>query len=454
MAAHPRTARLTAAVLILLGFGCSEGPVTQPDDAGPAFAKGGGGGGVSVTAADPSFGKQGTIDFEVRVLGSGFDPGSQASWERDGAADPKIKVNSTTFVSTSELRANIDIAADAEIALYDVAVYTAGGRKGIGTEKFEVTAAVELGISGLGRGINDAGQVVGGSSEGAYFWDGERTVLGSSETAAWDVDQAGGVVVGLYNDGSAPLFWTRLSGGSWVQHTLTGIGGGGAARAVASHPVNGSAILIAGNVNTSPSKRERIPLKKPALWSGSGTAWGTPALLPLPAGFASGRAEDVSPTGIAVGLAGELFDVHHALVWETPGGVEVLQPLTPGGSGAAFAINPAGTVIVGESNQRAVFWMKEGVTWGPPRQLDQAGEICSGDKYSHATDVNDGGLVIGVHCEVATVWRISGGVVIDRFFLPGLGPSNRPRVEAVNNASQPLAAGAAGEHVVVWQLLP
>lgn len=121
MPAYPSVrARLASALLIVLAISCGESPVTEPAES-PAFAKGSGGG-VSVTAADPAYGEQGAVGLTVRVLGSGFDDGSRASWERVGVADPKIKVNSTTFVSSSELRANIDIAADAALAFYDIAV--------------------------------------------------------------------------------------------------------------------------------------------------------------------------------------------------------------------------------------------------------------------------------------------------------------------------------------------
>jgi TolB protein len=74
----------------------------------------------------------------VRVLGSGFDQGSRAEWAIAGVPSTKIVTNSTRFVSSKELVANIRITFDADTVLYDVLVTTSRGKKGIGTEMFKV----------------------------------------------------------------------------------------------------------------------------------------------------------------------------------------------------------------------------------------------------------------------------------------------------------------------------
>src|SRR5918992_6287412 len=51
----------------------------------------------SVAAADPAYGRQGDVGYRVRITGSGFEVGAQASWERNGVADPKVAVRSTEF---------------------------------------------------------------------------------------------------------------------------------------------------------------------------------------------------------------------------------------------------------------------------------------------------------------------------------------------------------------------
>jgi hypothetical protein len=141
-ASRPSSARRTGAVRILsllVLSGCAaETPVSGPVQE-PNFAKGGGSG-PTVRAADPDSGLRNTT-IDVRVLGSGFDNGSKAIWAIDGDtafATTKITTHSTRFVRSGELVANITIAADAPLALFDIVVVTAGGKKGIGIEKFAV----------------------------------------------------------------------------------------------------------------------------------------------------------------------------------------------------------------------------------------------------------------------------------------------------------------------------
>jgi hypothetical protein len=115
--------------------------VTQPVEAPePQAAKGGGGtSSVTVTSADPNWAPQETT-LSVRITGSGFDQGSRAEWAINGTVvDPAVvRTDHTTFVSAGELVATITIATTAPAVLYDVMVTTSGGRRGIGTEKFEV----------------------------------------------------------------------------------------------------------------------------------------------------------------------------------------------------------------------------------------------------------------------------------------------------------------------------
>src|SRR3712207_454981 len=118
----------------------------------------------TVSGANPSYGRQGEVGYHVTIIGSGFEPGAQATWERGGVADPKVRVTSTDYVSSTELVATIDIASDADLALYDVAV-TSGRGKGIGTEMFEVTDGTSIGTlnsdNTLVRAINSSGQATG-----------------------------------------------------------------------------------------------------------------------------------------------------------------------------------------------------------------------------------------------------------------------------------------------------
>lgn len=95
---------------------------------------------VQVTAADPPATEQGTINLNVRVNGKGFKNGAQAKWFVTGTTDPGgVTVNSTTFVSSTELTANITVSDTATIANFDIQVLNSDGRGGKGTELFAVT---------------------------------------------------------------------------------------------------------------------------------------------------------------------------------------------------------------------------------------------------------------------------------------------------------------------------
>ena len=96
-------------------------------------------GGPSVAATTPATGEQGTVSLQVTIDGNGFATGAVASWERNGVPDPKVTVKSTQFVNPKKVIATIDIALDADITSYDVAVMNTDRKKGIGTAIFAVT---------------------------------------------------------------------------------------------------------------------------------------------------------------------------------------------------------------------------------------------------------------------------------------------------------------------------
>ena len=96
---------------------------------------------LSVSAADPMEAEVGTINLNVKVTGKGFKNGAKAKWFVTGTTDTGgVTVNSTTFVSSSEVTANITVADTAAIATFDIQVTNSDGRGGKGTELFKVTA--------------------------------------------------------------------------------------------------------------------------------------------------------------------------------------------------------------------------------------------------------------------------------------------------------------------------
>ncbi len=92
---------------------------------------------VTVKAASPDTGSQSTT-LDVTVTGSGFESGMVATWELHGVADPnQVRTNSTRFVNSRQVIANITISSDATLAKWDVQV-ASKGKGGIGTELFTV----------------------------------------------------------------------------------------------------------------------------------------------------------------------------------------------------------------------------------------------------------------------------------------------------------------------------
>ena len=88
---------------------------------------------VSVASVSPDSGALATT-LDVKVNGTGFVDGMVAVWERAGVSDStQIKTNSTRWVSSKQLIANITITGQASSGTWDVSVYS-GGKTGIGSE--------------------------------------------------------------------------------------------------------------------------------------------------------------------------------------------------------------------------------------------------------------------------------------------------------------------------------
>jgi hypothetical protein len=131
-----RVALLPALVAAVAVSGCDTKEPTGPKVTGVELARGGGAA-PKVDSTDPPGAEQETT-LDVRVLGSGFDDGSQVAFLLNGDSVTTMQTNSVTFVSRKELRANLTIDLEAAIDLYDVEVYTRGGKRGIGADLFHV----------------------------------------------------------------------------------------------------------------------------------------------------------------------------------------------------------------------------------------------------------------------------------------------------------------------------
>ncbi len=445
------------AAFILALTACSAEPtrvVEAPD--GALLAKGGGsGGGLAVTSTDPAFGERGAR-LQVRVRGSGFDPTAEAVWERNGVVDPRVRVISTTFVSSTEVIADIEIGADADIDLYDVAVSIAligGGRKkGVGIEMFEVTVAenvpgvVASGTATIARDINDAGQIVGAwERDQAYFWDPATGVENLGPGHARGITSDGTVVVGSGSAGTAlfPKVWTKGSA-SWTGAFLS-LGCLSNVAHGAAWSISPDGALIGGRLYVTLSKKvERVYA---VLWDGPAAEC---RLLDLPVGMTGdGYVFEVSSVGTAAGAV-KSGGVTSAVVWDAAGVPTVLASL--GGTYSEVrAFNTSGTIAAGISDSRAVFWVRTATGWSAPIAL--SGRCTSTATW--VTAVNDFGVILGKGCNGGQWWQTDGATVVATDLMPGLGPSDpHPLAEAITNntlSGQPWAAGGNGS-AVMWRV--
>jgi uncharacterized membrane protein len=342
------SARAGFGVCLLLLFSCAEHPPTAPDYARGGASGGGGGKGPTVKSTNPPNGPRGTT-LDVHVLGTGFDAGSQARWALDGdttVAVTKVITNTTTYVSSTELIANITIGTDANLDLYDVMVVTGGGKKGIGIEKFEVTVLInflpDLGGTSAAYDINTLGTIVGGSGNPAGT---------------------------TYN----PVRWTR-SGTGWSVSTLAGSGNGVALG------INDGGTVVGQSAGNAMS------------WTATGLA----------VNLGAGVASDVNENGIIVGRTNEVAALWMPLsagAWTSP----VLLPGFPGATGnnytsMAHAISDANAIVgdAWDANgiERAVRWELQAGQWVGPILMDNA-------DWGWVEDINLTGDMAGGFCTAA-----------------------------------------------------
>ena len=200
----------------------------------------------TVSSVVPDSSERG-VTLDITVNGSGFDQGSVVGLERQGVPAAGITTNSTAFVTSRKLIANITITVDADTGKYDVAVTTSRGRKGVGIEMFAVEYQIsELGILGgtwsRAHAINDKGEVVGASCtrdclSTAFYWS-EATgqvdlggLPGYTRSAAYAITERGQVFGAVQcwagDAGCGGVFkqalvrWDRV-GGSWTIARLDG----------------------------------------------------------------------------------------------------------------------------------------------------------------------------------------------------------------------------------------
>lgn len=403
-------------LVIAMGFvltGCGEEQPVGLADRALELAGKPSSGTPTVSSTDPT-GAPVDTTLVVRVLGSGYDAGSTADFALDGQTIPQVRTNSTTFVSSKELRANITIDADAPTDLYDVIVITSKGKRGIGIEKFQVfIRATELGTLGSnkawGIAINDNGEVVGespprGSTSHVFFWSAEGGMeeVGDDPEGASDLSD-NRIIVGHYSDGQSQLAvaWTRLAPGNWFREVLPTPG----FQIGTAYGIAPAGDLVVGFVK-NPNQPSR-----PVVWSFSGAARAMEILPELQGG--GGSAVEVSQNDLIAGYSAGL-----PVVWSRETGAWVLHVLampvsTPDGV-TVSDINSSGD-LVGHTCcgsialLRPLLWRRTGDDWAPPVEIDSPvpGAIAHG--------INDAGWVVGAYVVNeklrAFAWSVSSGPI-------------------------------------------
>jgi len=472
----PNRVRLLTSGLLLIsggllagGAGCGRDSVVAPTSRSvastPAAARSSTA--LAVSSTSPPFGDQGTT-VDVHVFGSGFADGAKATWLLNGVADDHVHTNSTTFVSSSELVANVTIASDAQLAFWDVQVSLSNGKNGVGSDCFEVTSAEVLGPGTTGgdagvSGISEQLQVVGSATTGGGFvYDDAAGMVSLGNSQVMAIDPTGAVAAGMVGN-FVPTAWIRQSPSTWVAERLPQLPYSVGARVQGAARASDGTLLLAGLDDSALSTKRNAPqYNRVTLWRQSVSGWEPPVQYTLPAGSVRGSANDVNAHGQIVGA---LDGKTSGAVWEDP---ETSTRL----DGVPNAINESGTLIVGSRLGTPVYWWRDPIT----QKWDTAGVLlppissaaCTG---SSANDVNDAGVIVGSSCNStgklqATVWLLdfSGNAPVlvgAPTALPGLGTKNTSTDDvssaaAVTDAAPYVVAGGARSNgtrlAVRWRL--
>lgn len=406
MSSHPRLGRTTlgaaAAVCLLMSMGCADEPRSSVMPTAPSFGKVTSG--PTVTAATPAFGRQGQTGEEVTITGSGFAPGAVAAWQENGVVTSRINVRQTQFVSSTQLVATIDVAPDADLAFYDIAVTNSDRKKGIGTELFEVTTALALtSLSSEALSGNANGEAVGNAGGHGFYWSEASGLVDIGAGAPTAIDEAGMTIAG--SGPGAAAIWTR-SGSAWTLTSLpkspASVGGRGGT--IASDPVTGVAAVIGGSEDF-PSRNN--VQQQPRLWKWIGGGWQKVDLVsPYPS--TGGWVNGVTASGVAVGIVNGL-----AVIWEANGSYTVLA------GGGLAAVNSAGTLAVGFTTRDAAYYKRNAVgdAWSGPFVLPGG--------CKKARGVDDAGHIVVMGCNAPLTSRLTSAVIAPPYtslvYLGGLG---------------------------------
>ena len=403
LANHRVMLRLAGASgLLLCGCQTSEVP-TEPAAARAATTTS-----VTVTATVPdSSARDTTID--IQVIGTGFDRGSAVTFLRDGVAEPKLRVNSTKYLKTTAVVANVTIAGDAPPVVYDVMVTTATGKKGIGTERFTVLAINIVAGANVFMNANAQGQAVGigcesrGGACRPVVWNGGKAVVlptpAGSCGGRGSAINAAGVIAGRSNDCTVatPLRWTPTSGGGYTMQALQRPAG---STNYFLFDINGQGTVAGSSYDPTLNRFSAV------LWDAAGTV----RVLNSPlAEVGTSEATGINESGLVSGYVRRPGG-YQPVVWLPDGSAVQLQIPDSASYGFASVINDRGVVAgnVGlPVGYRAVIWWPDpsrANTWLPAQYL-----VTTGNREVHG--INNSDQIVGTADGMPFYWDPTRGAV-------------------------------------------
>jgi hypothetical protein len=445
MTTRPTDCALRLVVLASLLAACSE-PSPAPtrslagDDANARAVV------VSVTSADPPIVEKDTT-LDVAIIGTGFDKGSRAEFALGGVPDARVKVNSTKYLKSTKLVANVTISADAVIGLYDVIVTAAGGTKGIGTEKFEVVLEAEVLMGGTGaRAVNAFGEMGGVNSStvecivqvAPVYWNaaGSPVALSTGSGCAASVNRinAAGTMLGPIHGGPprSALWIPNGTGGFTTQELEIGPPEAGAVSNdindlgdVVAWGQSGPAAIFFWNA-TDGWRSVQVPAAATRCharginnsrtiigWCSvngvqDGYYWPNPEAAPiaLPRPALSGNVwpSDVNSAGVIVGY---VYEARKAVRWTPTNGAYIVEILEDAGGGAAATVIAENGTIGGSRYHNINSWSATSpVYWlpnGELRNLENQQNGGSGSVYGIASGDN-GVIIVGSKNSQAVRW--------------------------------------------------
>ena len=394
-------------VLLALQAGSPE-PSTAPPEPELVAARGGRGGGgggkttdIKVSALDPDTVPADTA-LTIRVLGSGFTPGSQVSWALAGSPTTKVATTGpVSFVSSSELRAPVTVQEDAPLASYDVVVTAVGGKKGIGVEMLEVVAKLHLlpepdwAVSSSASDVNDERVIVGSASDAA---DNIYALRWTPLDDSWTVEVLGvGSAAAINDDGYIVRRYYDTSARVWYCSVITRSGAEVDFGGAYIHGISNTGTLIGwiepNGEYVAVAWRQLTP-----------TTWGPPIVLPAAGGNEWGTGlNGISDNDDIAGYINRNGQEEWAVVWEYAGGQwnpPVLVDTELGGT--AFAVNVHGASAGaswpcwdpnGGCPSQPSFW----AAVGAPRQLlaDPFYGAANGWVTALVHDMNNSNQIVG-----------------------------------------------------------